>query len=65
VSYIINSFQEEREVLLSIYEGDENFFDISPTQYQYKVIILLVGLCLLLPATKSHQFSDAHCTIWY
>lgn len=28
--------EEEREVLLSIYEGDDRFKDISPTVYQYK-----------------------------
>ncbi|XP_067931412.1 RWD domain-containing protein 4-like isoform X2 [Watersipora subatra] len=27
----------KREVLLSIYEGDDDFFDITPTQYQYKI----------------------------
>lgn len=28
---------EEREVLLSIYEGDECFKQISPNVFQYKV----------------------------
>ncbi|EEB17491.1 RWD domain-containing protein 4A, putative [Pediculus humanus corporis] len=28
--------EEEREVLLSIYDGDDKFRDISPTIYQYK-----------------------------
>ncbi|KAK6637721.1 hypothetical protein RUM44_008143 [Polyplax serrata] len=28
--------EEEREVLLSIYEGDDRFKNISPTVYQYK-----------------------------
>lgn len=28
---------EEKEVLLSIYEGDPAFKQISPTVYQYKV----------------------------
>lgn len=28
--------EEEREVLLSIYEGDASFRDLSPTVYQYK-----------------------------
>lgn len=29
--------EEEKEVLLSIYDGDTNFKQISPTVYQYKV----------------------------
>lgn len=28
--------EEEREVLLSIYEGDDKFKEISSTTYQYK-----------------------------
>lgn len=28
---------EEREALLSIYDGDEAFKQVSPTVYQYKV----------------------------
>lgn len=28
---------EEIEVLKSIYEGDENFKQVDPTTYQYKV----------------------------
>lgn len=28
---------EEREVLLSIYDGDESFKQIDPKTYQYKV----------------------------
>lgn len=31
--------EEEREVLLSIYEGDECFKEISPNTFQYKVHI--------------------------
>ena len=27
---------EEREVLLSIYEGDSSFKQLTPTTYQYK-----------------------------
>lgn len=30
---------EEREVLLSIYEGDPAFKQISPTIFQYKVYV--------------------------
>lgn len=30
---------EEIEVLKSIYEGDENFKQLNPTTYQYKVCI--------------------------
>lgn len=30
--------EEEKEVLLSIYEGDEAFIQLTPTTYQYKVI---------------------------
>ena len=29
--------QEEREVLLSIYEGDENFKHVADTVFQYKI----------------------------
>lgn len=29
--------EEEIEVLLSIYDGDPNFKQISPSTYQYKV----------------------------
>jgi len=29
--------EEEREALLSIYDGDEAFKQLSPTVYQYKV----------------------------
>lgn len=29
--------EEEREALLSIYDGDEAFKQVSPTIYQYKV----------------------------
>lgn len=29
--------EEEREVLLSIYDGDAAFKQLSPTTYQYKV----------------------------
>lgn len=29
--------EEEREALLSIYDGDEAFKEVSPTVYQYKV----------------------------
>lgn len=29
--------EEEREALLSIYDGDESFKQVSPTVYQYKV----------------------------
>lgn len=29
--------EEEREALLSIYDGDEAFKQVSPTVYQYKV----------------------------
>lgn len=28
---------DEREALQSIYEGDENFKEINPTTFQYKV----------------------------
>jgi hypothetical protein len=28
---------DEREALISIYEGDSNFKEINPTTYQYKV----------------------------
>jgi hypothetical protein len=31
--------EEEREVLLSIYDGDPAFKNLSPTKFQYKVII--------------------------
>lgn len=31
--------EEEREALLSIYDGDEAFRQVSPTVYQYKVNI--------------------------
>lgn len=30
---------EEREALLSIYEGDEAFKQVSPTVFQYKVVL--------------------------
>lgn len=36
--------EEEREVLLSIYDGDECFKQISPDTYQYKVSSFLVYL---------------------
>lgn len=29
--------EDEREALLSIYDGDEAFKQVSPTVYQYKV----------------------------
>lgn len=32
--------EEEREALLSIYDGDEAFKQVSSTVYQYKVIFL-------------------------
>lgn len=32
--------EEEREALLSIYDGDEAFKQVSPTVYQYKVRLL-------------------------
>lgn len=32
---------EEREVLLSIYEGDENFKQLGPNVFQYKVKLQL------------------------
>jgi hypothetical protein len=28
---------DEREALISIYEGDDNFKEINPKTYQYKV----------------------------
>jgi hypothetical protein len=31
--------EEEREVLLSIYDGDPAFKQLSPTTFQYKVTI--------------------------
>lgn len=31
--------EEEREALLSIYDGDEAFKEVSPIIYQYKVKI--------------------------
>jgi hypothetical protein len=36
--------EEEREALLSIYDGDEAFKDVSPTVYQYKVNYLKVKM---------------------
>lgn len=33
--------EEEREALLSIYDGDEAFKQVSPTIYQYKVNFFL------------------------
>lgn len=38
---------EEREVLSSIYDGDEAFKQISSTVYQYKVRIPLIEQFLL------------------
>lgn len=32
--------EEEREVLLSIYDGDTNFKQLTPTVFQYKVNVL-------------------------
>lgn len=31
--------EEEREVLSSIYDGDDSFKQIDPTVYQYKVSV--------------------------
>lgn len=36
--------EEEREVLSSIYDGDENFKQINPTTFQYKVIKRILQL---------------------
>lgn len=36
---------DEREALQSIYEGDENFKEINPTTYQYKVRKFKVNYC--------------------
>lgn len=36
---------EEIEALSSIYEGDENFKQISPKVYQYKVRIVKIMFC--------------------
>lgn len=33
----IEQQEEEREVLASIYDGDNNFKQLTPTTYQYKV----------------------------
>lgn len=34
--------EEEREVLSSIYDGDDSFKQIDPIVYQYKVSFLIV-----------------------
>jgi hypothetical protein len=37
MSEILELQAEEKEALLSIYEGDDNFHVISDTKYQYRV----------------------------
>jgi len=38
--------EDEREALLSIYDGDEAFKQLSPTVYQYKVNCLFFHFIL-------------------
>lgn len=40
--------EEEREALLSIYDGDEAFKEVSPTVYQYKVQHLKIKIHSLI-----------------
>jgi len=42
--------EEEREVLLSIYDGDPAFKHLSPTTFQYKVTIFShrVSVCVYI-----------------
>lgn len=35
---------DEQEVLMSIYDGDPSFKQVSPTVYQYKVRIMFLQL---------------------
>lgn len=39
--------EEEREVLLSIYDGDTNFKQLTPTVFQYKVNVLKTNVNLI------------------
>jgi len=48
MSEIEQQQDEEREVLLSIYDGDPAFKHLSPTTFQYKVTTFRLGVICIL-----------------
>lgn len=50
---------DEREALQSIYEGDENFKEIDPTTFQYKVRKLKINKIKYIKLAKcSYQYGE-------
>lgn len=73
MSTIKEQQDEEREALISIYEGDQAFKEVNPQTFQYKVSHLplrietrnTTHLYTCLPCFKQHIFYSSLCSTFF